>query len=278
MCMLPWMLPMDFTPAVPKQRWSLFSPMLSTGPSTLGLSQQQLMQNGDKQSPYLTAQPEGTSGPWGGSAVVPRSQPLPAQVEGQRDPSSPTVTKWGHSQREELPFPSRCPSPPQRPRGCSPTASPHPKTPGSTPTPPSHPQLRRPLPSPLPNFPHPPPTPRQSWRRGGGAGPPPYSRARGAARCPRGGGGGGSASRSARLAARLPVPRRPTPDDSGRPCGLYVALGGRGSANERGEGCRCQWRAGRWGCAELIYCPKLQWKHGRAAPGDKEPKYDGGTR
>lgn len=82
---------------------------LSTGPGTLGLSQQQLMQYGDKQSPYLQAQSEGTSGPWGGSAAAPRSQPLPAQVEGQRDPSSPTLTKWGRPQREELPLPPPLP-------------------------------------------------------------------------------------------------------------------------------------------------------------------------
>lgn len=270
------------------QRWSLFPPMQdSSAPDPARWGSASSSSCSMETSSHLISKlsPKGHRVLGGGSAAAPRSQPLPAQVEGQRDPSSPTLTKWGCPQREELPLPPRCPSPPRHPRECSPTSSPPPNSHSQAAPlspPPSHPQLCRPLPAP-PHFPTSRTHPRLPGKVGGGAearGPLPTHGRGGLPGAPAAAVAGGAhpAAPASPLAARLPVPRRPTPDGSGRPCGVYVALGGRGSANERGEGCRCQWRAGRWGCAQLIYCPKLQWKHGRAAPGDTEPKYDGGTR
>lgn len=80
---------------------------LSTGPGTLGLSQQQLMQYGDKQSPYLQAQSEGTSGPWGGLSRG-ASQPAPSCTGGGAErPLQPHTDQMGMSPKRRA-----APSPP----------------------------------------------------------------------------------------------------------------------------------------------------------------------
>lgn len=201
---------------------------------------------------------------WGSTAgPFPHSQT-------HRDPSPHAPRPVGIPPREGLPLSPLCPSPPPRPQRPQAHRAPHAPspTPSSPPAPPPH------TGSQLPSPPQVPDKVTGDGNRGRDAGARPLLTGAGGCPVPP------RRRRGERIPQRPPrrpppAPRRPAPDGSGRPSGLYV---GPGLANERGEGRRCQWRAGRWGCAALIYCPKLQWKHGRAAPLDTEPKYYGGTR
>lgn len=231
------------------------------------------MQCGDEQSPPPRSSARGDTGSLGGLAGA--APPAPSRTARHTETPLPTPpTRWEYPRERGSPFLPSAPRHRHVPSAPKPTA--HPTPPLAPPQ--AH---RRPLPTPAPNFPRHPKSPTKLPGMGPGDG----TRGRDAGARPLLTGAGGCPvpprrRRGERIPQRPPrrpppAPRRPAPDGSGRPSGLYV---GPGLANERGEGRRCQWRAGRWGCAALIYCPKLQWKHGRAAPLDTEPKYYGGTR
>lgn len=171
--------------------------LLSAGPGTLGLSQQQLMQCGDEQSPQPRSSARGDTGSLGGLAGA--APPAPSRTARHTETPLPTPpTRWEYPRERGSPFLPSAPRHRHVPSAPKPTA--HPTPPLAPPQ--AH---RRPLPTPAPNFPRHPKSPTKLPGEGTGVGTrgrAPYSRARGAARCPRGG-GGGSASRSALLAARL---------------------------------------------------------------------------
>lgn len=130
---------------------------------------------------------------WGSTA-----SPFP-HSQTHRDPSPHAPHPVGIPPREGLPLSPLCPSPPPRPQRPQAHRAPHApsRTPPSPPAPPPHTGSQLPSPPQVPDKKLPGMGPGVGTR-----GRAPYSRARRAARCPRGG-GGGSASRSALLAARL---------------------------------------------------------------------------